>query len=544
MPPSESSEAFPHHPKEDSFDVQTAIIRVWEAVLSHWLLLFISPLVAVVVVGLYIAIWPKTYTAEVLVMAESEKDAPRDNFYLFWNVFRKDDLETEVALIHSKKLIEQVVIDMDLSYDEIYHPPLSHLTHLWTTSWVGIAYRNVKEVIFPPDTGPYAPTAEELELAKTVLDFKSGVSLEPVPDSHVGALRVRSATARVAEIANHVADQFLEQRRKRFVEEAEDATEALVKQLESTSSRLSVIEKELSDFAVENSLYLNFEQEKTKLGVWVSLKATVIELESELVGLLAKKTQATNMLKVEPEKVLSAEVLRRNPVLQNTEGQIAGLETQRKLVSLLYREDSPEIETIDEQIEALKSMLEGIEINQPFSSSWTKNPVYSQLEVSSKTLEGEISAIEASLNSRRKAIAEMESDAIKLPAIMVRYHEIDRKRAILEEEFKLLEQRRLMAQLTIISAKTAPSSIKIIDYASAPSKPSWPNTKLLFAVAIVVGLLCGLMLAVVLDVVNGRVTLNRLRSMGSDFSVSATLKLYGSQSVFSLTKIYRDENAN
>ena len=82
----------------------------------------------------------------------------------------------------------------------------------------------------------------------------------------------------------------------------------------------------------------------------------------------------------------------------------------------------------------------------------------------------------------------------------------------------------MQADISRIAAKTAPSSLKIVDYASPPDKQTWPNVKLLSLVAVLLGLVGGTGLALLAEILNNRATRSNLVQR-PDLPVYATIEI-------------------
>jgi len=64
----------------------------------------------------------------------------------------------------------------------------------------------------------------------------------------------------------------------------------------------------------------------------------------------------------------------------------------------------------------------------------------------------------------------------------------------------------------------APASIRTVQGASAPGEARWPQTKLLMLIGAIFGVIAGIMLALLVDLIHGRV--NRHRLSGGDWDLS------------------------
>ena len=513
-------EAIPHQPEADTFDVRAALLRIWETALVYWWLLVVTPIVAVLCVLLYVKIWPPTYVATAVLMSEAPVDPQRDNFYLYWNIFRKDDLNSEVEMVYSRAVLEPIIRELDLQYEDVYHPPMSYLVHLWGESWVGSNYRKIKKFFFPPKPSPFTPTEEEIEFVRVLNDLRAGISFTPIPDTTIGELSVKGPSPRVARVANLLADRFMSYRIERFKNEAVIARDALREQVHEVQNELAKIEQARIDYAQENTLYLDFEEEKLDLGTLNGLKASLIDLGSQLVGFREKREEIVAGLASEPERVMQSEVKRESAIHSQIKSQISNLRAQRKLTRLRYKGESPELQMIDDQIAALEEYLTDLQEEEVFSRAWAANPLYEQLRASLKNLDADIEGTKATLDDRRKAVAEMQTRLLELPKYQAELRRFDRERALVESKLKIIEERMMMADVSIAAMESAPPSIKLVEEAFPPDKKAWPNTKLLLLIAVFLGFVGGLILAIALDLFIGKVTRNRLAS------VKHTLPIY------------------
>ncbi|MCH3755942.1 Wzz/FepE/Etk N-terminal domain-containing protein, partial [Campylobacter coli] len=89
-------------------------------------------LATLALVMVYIVVWPPVYSSSVTLVANSDDDRQREGFYGDWAVFRRNALKDEVVLFTSTSVVAQVMKDMHLGYDDVYHPPLRYATHLWS----------------------------------------------------------------------------------------------------------------------------------------------------------------------------------------------------------------------------------------------------------------------------------------------------------------------------------------------------------------------------------------------------------------------------
>ena len=504
-------EAIPHRPEADRFDFLTALVRLLEVARAYWWAIAVTPILFLIGIFAYVKLFPPVYRAEVLIMAEAKDDSSRENFYMFWNTFRKNDLLSEIELMRSNGVLSRVIRELNLGYDEVYHPVTSHLAYLWTESLVGRAYRSVKRTIFPPAPSPYTPTDAEIEFARTLNDFRTGISLVPVPDSSVGRIVLAGPSPRVAEIANHLSEVYIDERRRRFTEEAENAYRTLSTEVEKVRLQIAELEHAYNEFKVDHGLLLDLEQDKVTLAKWLELAAVIRESEANMVGLAGKRAELARFLAAEPQQIIAQQVLQKNPALVELEDNLHKLRQSLELQSLRFQEDAPELRDLRRQIAALETLRAGTSEKTNISDTRVPNSAFETTRLSIHSIDAELADIRAQLEVHRRVYEEIGAKLQTLPRDMSRNRDFVREFSVADKKYSLLKERLMMAEVSAATARTAPPSLRVMDRASAPAKPMWPKTKLLLAAGLGLGAFCGLGLALLLDFFNGRVTLSRLR---------------------------------
>lgn len=494
----------------DAFDVRGAIARVAYAISRHKLLILLCCVLCVGLVWSYMQLFPPIYRAEVLVQAEPEQDKAREQFYAAWNTFRKSELSSEVELMTSGPVVAQVVEQLDLGYEDVYHTHLKHLAYLWSESTIGNWYRAVKEWIFPPKPLPFEPSPEEIEFSKAVNGFKDGAQLEPVPDSHVGYLVVKGPSYRVAEYANSLIDTYDEFRRQTYAKEAETAYQALLEEVERAARELDEVQTRKLRFENENGLAMGFTKDKAVMTNWAELDQRIQEAGFKLRNLRAAREVISTQLTTESPYLLQNDLDSRNPIHDEIRDSILKLQKELTSAKLIFQPDSPEILSMEKQIAALRESLPtepkliGSALRRERSSH------YEQLRAREQELETDIAATQAALkqmNTTQEAIA---ARLVEIPKLEKQYLVLQRDQEIALIKQRSLQEKLVQADVSRISARSAPPSLRVVEYASPPDKPVWPKTKLLIIVAVMLGLSGGIALAIVIEMLNNRATHNNL----------------------------------
>ncbi len=517
-------EAIPKHPGADDFDVRAAIRRVQDACLGHKLIIIFSAMTTVGLMVFYMFVWPPVYQSYATVVAEQKQDSARDEFYGSWAVFRNIDIPTEAKLMTSKPVCERVIRELSLTYDDVHHPFLRYAGYLWTESWVGKRYRRLKERVFPPAKSPYTPTPEEIEFARTLDDFQTGVNVQAAADANVGNLVVRGPTPRVAEIANKMIDVYVEEGRRRQLEEAKSAADALRVEVEKATIDLKNVEDRREEYYDENSLLLEFEKDKVEISRWIELEASLVEERASIASMDRTLASLRVHLASEPETVVASRVMAQNELLKSMRAHRFALQTSLNDVLNRYQPDSVEVQEVERLIRGVDELIGRESEQTQLSETTVKSETFESTRQQVQALESAVAGLRGKLEVKESAAERLRERISSIPEKMRMAHDLGRLQSVLEKKQMVLQEKLMMAEVFIASVHTTPPSIQVVSYASPPSKPIWPKKKMLLMIAGLVGLGIGVSLAVLLETVRGRITVDRLTQAGASPGLYATIR--------------------
>lgn len=488
------------------FDLHRSWLGIKQACTGHKLLIAATCLLTLTLLTAYIVLFPPIFYGDVELVAESDKDMAREGFYQNWAVFRKDALPDEVQLFTSGPVLGEVVDKLHLTYDDVYHPFMSHLTYLWVESPPGRAYKRLKDWIWPKRPGPYDATPAQIDRARTLSDFKSGVQIDPVSGTNVGRLVVRGPSPRVAEIANEIVRVYFDQRRARHIKEADAAYAALDAELEKAQADLLSLEKQMEAYYADNHLLLTFEKDKLDVTQWTALKASIVDLKSVIASQESSLRVIDAQLADERQLVVSAQVTSPNPISQSLAEKLAQLEVSRLQTLQHFKPDAPEVREVQRQIEIMKGQIARLPATQVQQKTTVTNDTFENLRRRKATLEADLAGERAALKVKQASADETQSMLAMLPEKMKVTHQFDREHNALEKKYSALQEKLMIAAVSRATAASAPASIRVVEDATAPNNATWPRTKLLYLIAVVVSLGAGIVLALLLDLIYGRVT--------------------------------------
>lgn len=522
---SQDGNAYPTRPRDaDTFDIVSTLRALGEAARYHRWLIAASGAIAVALAVVYAAVWPPVYMAEALIMVENDNDTARDTFYASWNVFRKDSARTEIELMMSGSVLNKVIDEEKLTYDDVYHPFMSHLSYLWERSWPGRGYRAAKAFVFGAEEGDDLDEATK-DRGRTLKDMRAGLQVLPVGESMVGRVVMRGPTPRVSQVVNTLLRVYQKERGERHRNEARLAYESLSAEVEKARAELADASARRVAFLNRNDLVFDFQKESQEVKTLSELETNTLLTRQKMASLEATlATVERQMAQLEPtvriQTVTEPNMLRENASLRRLE-----LQSQLILAQSRFRADSPEITEIRDNITKFDQLIASSPERTERGSTTGQNSVYQQLLLNRNTLRSELDGARASAQALQRSTEVLRQQLARVPALQDELRVLDRVYGATAEKHQALLNKRAQVEVSMATATAATPSLRVVDYAVAPSGRFWPRARVLYPAALIGGLLVGLIAAQVLRLAGGRVRPGQWGRRGGD------APLYGSVSI-------------
>jgi uncharacterized protein involved in exopolysaccharide biosynthesis len=489
----------------DAVDLRKPLIRLKAAIVHHKLLIFVITALTVGATVAYMKLRPPVYVAECAIRCELDDDKSRDNFYDRWNVFRKNGLMSEAALIISGEPLMETTRRLDLKWDEVYHSVGSQVAYWWEHCALGKKYRELKQKYLGIELPKWEMSEEERELYRTFVDFKSGVTFEPVPDASVGSIRVMGPTPRVAEMADTIAASYVDLRQKRLESEAKRAYDALTPHVEQARQELDDLEDRMKATREQHDILFDFEKYQLILSQQTGNQAKVRELTAKVRGAEMEVASLEALLAAEEPEVRSGRVSELNPVKQLIEGKLINDMITLNEKSHLYLEDAPEVANVKKNIAWLREELEKETDFVPKAESFSINSTRELIRQKVGEAKAGLAGARAELGVYEAAKVDFDEQLKDVPEKQRLMHVIMRDYALADQKFRALHEKHISAKVSMDAIAGTTPTIQVVGRAIRPDKPVWPNTKLYVAVAVIVGLLMGVAAAYCRDIMLNRV---------------------------------------
>ncbi len=515
----------PTRPRDaDTFDIVTTLRALGEAARYHRWLIAVSGAISVSLAVLYASLWPPVYVAEALIMVENDTDTARDAFYATWNVFRKDSARTEIELMMSGSVLNKVIDEEKLTYDDVYHPFMSHLGYLWEKSWPGRGYKAAKAFVFGAEEGDELDAATK-DRGRTLKDMRAGLQVLPVGESMVGRVVMRGPSPRVAEVVNTLLKVYQKERGERHRNEARLAYESLSAEVEKARAELADSAARRVAFLGRNDLVFDFQKESQEVKTLSELETNTLLTRQKIAGLEATLASIERqMAQLEPTVRLQT-VTEPNMVRENATMRRLELQSQLIVAQNRFRPDSPEIAEIRDNIAKFDQLIAASPERTERGSTTGQNSVYQQLLLNRNTLRADLEGSRASVQALERSANVLRQQLARVPALQDELRVLDRVHGAAAEKYQALLNKRAQVEVSMATATAATPSLRVVDYAVAPSGRAWPRARILYPAALIAGLVLGLIAAQVMRLAGGRVRPGHWGRRGGD------APLYGSLSI-------------
>lgn len=492
------------HPGVDTFDVKGSVRALIDAARYHrWLVVF-TCVVCVALLTAYIALFPPVYTAHSTIMLERDNDPVRESFYVGWDTFRKDDARTEIELITASPVLKEVIRKEHLTYNDIYHPFFSHLAYLWQKSRVGRTYRSIKRSILHMDQYGGLTDAQLDEIRNTI-DLHDGISIESVGESNVAKLNVKGPTRRVSDISNTLLDVYMARRADRYENEAQRAQDILATQVELARADLKRDEERRLQFSEKHGLAFDLQKESLEVSKLTEFEANIATLNAKIADTEASLREVDKELASEPPTKTVSTMYEANAARETVKMKRVELQTQLVQMRDRYRDDSPEVREIEGDLAELDALAAQSAERVEKATTEGLNSIRQDLLSRRDNLRVELEGSKAALVILNETKAKLWARLASVPSIQTDLRDMDRQIGLAQDKYQQLLSRRTQADVSLATAKATMPSMRIVEYAASPADKDWPKTKYLYPAAVLVGVILGVLAAVVKNSLRGRV---------------------------------------
>jgi len=325
----------------------------------------------------------------------------------------------------------------------------------------------------------------------------AGVNIGQVKRTNIVSISIRSPKPQVAAaVTNALGEAYVQRSLDLNRRATKQALSYLAEQISVATRELDEAESALRAYKERTGIMAvdaatggqagrvgSIQDEVTKLGV--DLKATEAEL-----------SQVDRQRRAAKPTVLAERQQNANPVVEELKNRLLAMEIQRLQLLDQYTEGSRKVKQIDAQIAVLKQRLQK-EVERVITGEVeAANPLVEELDKHKSTLEAERIAVQARRAALSSTLPAEQAKLSTLPARQVEFARLDRRVKVAETSYTNLLTKQ---QDYLIAQGSEVANAAIASLAAVPGSPVGPGAKRNLAVAAMLGLLLGLLLAVVVD---------------------------------------------
>lgn len=489
-------------PEPDTFDVRSSLLSIANAARLNKTIVFATTAATLALVTAYILFWPPVYETTAMVMVERDADPARDTFYVGWNVFRKDDARTEIELMTSAPVLLEVIEKERLTYDDVYHPFLSHATYLWQKSWVGRQYRNCKEWLLGAPKTTIDPKL--LEKVRTAVDLRAGIRIEPIGESNAGRLTLKGPTDDVARVANRLLQVYMQRRVDRYYTEARRAYDILSAEMEAARRQLKAVEDRRLAFLESHGLMFDFQKETLDLSKLSEVEQNIQSAQVRIASLISTLQQLNAELARQPRTQPVSTTYEANAMRESTKMKRRELELLLVQLKEKYRQDSPEVTEVQRQIQNLDALIAASSERVEKALTEGVNPLVLQLLEKRVSLEAELAGAQSSLAVMQESRQRLRERLLSIPTMQAELRSIDRDLGLAQEKYQQVLARQTQAAVSLTTTQAAMPSMRVVEYAMPPLEKAQPKLKIIYPAAFAVGLTLGIVAALFKTYASGK----------------------------------------
>jgi polysaccharide biosynthesis protein PslE len=415
---------------------------------------------------------------------------------------RKEEVASEVQILLSPDIVEQVV-------DRI-GPARFQTSSAVPAGFVAQVKFRLKQVARAVKT-QWEEVLITLGLRKRLNDrekviegLMKDVSVAAEKETDVITIKLRAADAQLAnEVLREWVSIYLVRRVQ--IRANSGVAEFLTRETEQTRQKLEETEAARNNWKQAHELSLTAAQKETLIKQIRDQSAAHDQVLLEIDSLSGQLDQTRQLLRSTPANVKTTEIETTNSPVQVFRDELAGLEVEKSKLLSKYEPNSEPVKLLDEQIGRLKLLINNEAPRQISSSTTEQNPLAKSLQLrlqeDSVRLEG-LKGRALAQAAQQKALTDQLNG---LESADARLSDLERERQIAEDAYFMLVKRRHEAEITGELDRDRLSNVSILSPPTSSIEPVYPKRELVMGIALLLGILVGIGLSLVFEMLSGKV---------------------------------------
>lgn len=389
-----------------------------------------------------------------------------------------DYYETQYEILKSRSLASRVIRKMGLDRDRNFIEPRDVISTVkgMAFSWI----RNALSAISSAGSGDQGKNgaatnkgAGEEYPPYLINSLISRLNVTPVKNSQLVKVSFLSHRADLSQdIANAVADAYIEYDLESRVDASRQARDFLANQIEITKEKVEKAERALNDYASRNSIIF-LDSDKSSV-----LNQKLSETTSALSTVSAERMQKEALYRQIRETGSENPVILNNPLIQNLKNDHARLEAEYFNLSRTFTPDYPKMKNLKSQIDSISERIEK-----------EKDSLIRSIESDYYAAYKKENYLKSAFDSQQKKVLEFQGRAVEYQTLK---REIEGNKALHNSLLQKLNE-------VGVAAMSKATNIQVVDRAVFPREPYKPDKPLNILLSVIFGLAGGIGLAFLMD---------------------------------------------
>jgi polysaccharide biosynthesis transport protein len=452
----------PHPEPDDSLTLK----ELWHIILLRKWTIATFLLIAVVttVIGTYLMTPIYRASSTLQIERDSLKVVQFQNVEPTESAADRDFYQTQYELLQSRSLAERVIDKLGL----LSSPQLSKKESQSVSDWVEQSFTGEKA---SQAAKAIAVKPEEAK-SRAITRFLQFLRIEPIRNSRLVRVQFESPDPQLAtRVVNSVTQSFIDINLERRMDSSSYAKDFLTERLTQVRAKLEDSERSLIEFARKAEL-LNIDDKKSVASQNMEdMNSALAKAELERIKFESIYAQLNS------ESAGVSQIL-ESKVIQELKQFKSKLENEYQEQSQIYKPGFPKMVQLKSQIDDVDKKLEG------------------EIRLIRSAAKAEFDAAKQRESALRGRLAAAKTEVLSTQGRSIQYNilkrDVDTNRNLYDGLLQRLKEVGVAGGVGI-------NNISIVDKATTPLRPTKPNLGLNVAIAVLVGLIGGVLLALLFE---------------------------------------------
>jgi len=385
--------------------------------------------------------------------------APTDAPQLIVRQLSEEDLNSEIEILKSRQLIEEVLVALDVDESARTAPGL-----------VSQAKNQLKQIL----------GKEELSFFDaTVVHLQEKIQISPIRRSNVIRVSYRSPDADWAtRVVRVLTERYLERRAKMY--QAPQAVSFFEEQMSAAGQRLNDAERDLTMFLDQSGITMvkgprDSDPLETQKAMVVNrlarLENDLGDTEVEMQGLLHEISSLQARLDQEPERLQSSSNLNQDSAIDEIERALTALQLERDALLQEFKPDSRHVRDIDTQIELAEARLAEALENRGGIDGTELNSTHQELKSELMRAEAHYEGTRARYASLQQQATEYQKELDEVNRTAYEIGKLRRSARAAEDDYLLYRKKHEEARISAAMDQQQLINVTIAQPAQKPLRP-------------------------------------------------------------------------